>query len=148
MLRYILKHAKLFYFLTGAYTMRTILLLLLLTISIPVWADRVAEIRQLEKALARIQQESQSAYQQFLMIQELRRNEMSEAPVTAQPNPPSKSIPIPKYEELIQLKQEKQDRIEKYTVDLDRLHARYRELEDEKQAIFEQINSLEQKTEE
>lgn len=128
--------------------MQTILLVLLLAMPIPVWADKGAEIRQLEETLSRIQQESQSTYQQFLMIQELRRNEISEAPVTAQPNPPSKSIPIPKYEELIQLQQEKQERIGKYTADLDRLYARYRELEDEKQAIFEQINSLQQNTEE
>ena len=148
MSRYMLEGTRLFYFFIGTYTMQTILLLLLLAMSIPVWADKGAEIRQLEQTLARIQQESQSTYQQFLMIQELRRNEMSEAPVTAQPNPPSKSIPIPKYEELIQLQQEKQERIGKYTADLDRLYARYRELEDEKQAIFEQINSLEQKTEE
>lgn len=149
MLRYILEHAKLFSFLIGAYTMRTILLLLLLTISIPVWADRVAEIRQLEKALARIQQESQSAYQQFLMIQELRRNEMAEVPmITAQPVSPDKSVPIPKYEDFVQQRQEKQERIKQYAVELDLLYNRFRELEDKKHAILEQINALEQKSEE
>jgi len=129
--------------------MRIVLLFLILAISIPVWAETNAQIRQLEKTLARIQQESQSTYQQFLMIQELRRNEMLEAPLATQlPNPPSKSIPIPKYEEFVQQIQEKQDRIKKYTDDLDRLKRRYDELENEKQVIFEQINLLEQKPEE
>ena len=84
------------------------------------------------------------------MIQEMRRNEMAEVPQTLrQPNIPlSQSIPIPNYEDLIQLKEEKQDRIDKYTTDLDRLYARYRELEDEKQTIFEQIRSLEKKPKE
>ncbi len=126
--------------------MRTVLLLLLLALSTPVWADTATQIQQLEKTLARIQQESQSTYQQFLMIQELRRNEVDALlPITIPPSPASKSIPIPKYEELIQEKQEKADRIKKYTDDLDRLKARYTELEDERRAISEQINLLEQK---
>lgn len=129
--------------------MRTVLLLLLLALSTPVWADAVQQIRQLEKTLARIQQESQSTYQQFLMIQELRRNEVdAPLPITIPPSPASKSIPIPKYEELIQEKQEKADRIKKYTDDLDRLKARYTELENERKEIFDQINSLENKAEE
>lgn len=128
--------------------MRTVLLFLLLAVSIPVCADTTAQIRQLEKTLVRIQQESQSTYQQFLMIQELRRNEISEAPLITLPATPEKSIPIPKYEEFVQQRQEKQDRIRKYTVDLDRLYTRYKELEDEKQAILEQIKHLEQKPEE
>ena len=81
-------------------------------------ADAAAQIRQLEKTLARIQQESQSTYQQFLMIQELRRNEIdAPLPITIPPSPASKSIPIPGYEELIQEKQEKADRIKKYAED-------------------------------
>lgn len=129
--------------------MRTVLLLLLLALSSPVWADAAAQIRQLEKTLARIQQESQSTYQQFLMIQELRRNEIdAPLPITIPPSPASKSIPIPKYEELIQEKQEKADRIQKYTDDLDRLKTRYTELENEKKEILDQINSLENKAEE
>lgn len=131
--------------------MQFILLLLFFVFTDAIWAntealDQEAQVRELEKTLTRIQQESQSTYQQFLMIQELRRNEMAEVPqAVILPNSPSQSIPIPNYEDLIQLKQEKQERIDKYTTDLDHLYARYRELEDEKQAIFEQIRSLAKK---
>ena len=129
--------------------MRSVLLFLFLALSTPAWADTAAEISQLEKTLTRIQQESQSTYQQFLMIQELRRNEIdAPLPITIPPSLSSNSIPIPKYEELVKEKQEKEDRIKKYTADLDRLKARYTELEDERQAISEQINSLGQKAEE
>ncbi|PXX17787.1 hypothetical protein C8R27_10224 [Nitrosomonas ureae] len=136
------------------HAMQFILLLLFFVFANVIWAntealDQEAQIRELEKTLTRIQQESQSTYQQFLMIQELRRNEMAEVPQAVRlPNSPSQSIPIPNYEDLIQLKQEKQERIDKYTTDLDHLYARYRELEDEKQAIFEQIRSLAKKPEE
>ena len=129
--------------------MRTVFLLLLLALSTPVGADAAAQIRQLEKTLARIQQESQSTYQQFLMIQELRRNEIdAPLPITIPPSLSSNSIPIPKYEELVKEKQEKEERIKKYTDDLDRLKARYTELENERKEIFDQINSLENKAEE
>lgn len=133
------------------HAMQFILLLLFFVFANVIWAntealDQEAQIRELEKTLTLIQQESQSTYQQFLMIQELRRNEMAEVPQAVRlPNSPSQSIPIPNYEDLIQLKQEKQERIDKYTTDLDHLYARYRELEDEKQAIFEQIRSLAKK---
>ncbi|MBX9636477.1 hypothetical protein [Nitrosomonas sp.] len=129
--------------------MRSVLLFLLLSLSTPAWADTAAEISQLEKTLTRIQQESQSTYQQFLMIQELRRNEIdAPLPITIPPSLSSNSIPIPKYEELVKEKQEKEERIKKYTDDLDRLKARYTELENEKKEIFDRINSLENKAEE
>ncbi|MBS0423292.1 MAG: hypothetical protein JSR71_02435 [Proteobacteria bacterium] len=126
--------------------MRTVLFLLLLASPLAIQAESTPQARQLEKALARLQQESQSVQQQFMMIQELRRNEMSEpSMVVPQPSTPGQSIPIPNYNDLMQLKQEKERRIEKYTADLNRLYARYTELENEKQTILEQINSLEQK---
>lgn len=126
--------------------MRTVLLLLLLALPLTIQADSAAQVRQLEKALARLQQESQSIQQQFIMIQELRRNEMSEPTMTVpQPKIPGQSIPIPNYNDLMQSKQEREQRIEKYTADLNRLYARFSELENEKQTILEQINSLEQK---
>ena len=135
--------------------MRTILFLLALTFSFAIWADEnkgtdtEKQMRQLEKALARIQQESQSTQQQFMMIQELRRNDMAEPPMNVPlPSTPGQSIPVPNYNNLMQQKQERDQRIEKYTTDLNRLYARFTELENEKQVILEQIRSLEQKTEE
>lgn len=135
--------------------MRTILFLLALTFSLAVWADEnkgtdtEKQMRQLEKALARIQQESQSTQQQFMMIQELRRNDMAEPPMNIPlPSTPGQSIPVPNYNNLMQQKQERDQRIEKYTADLNQLYTRFTELENEKQVILEQIRSLEQKTEE
>lgn len=132
-------------------TMRYIILLLSLIGSITVLAQseavetKDAEIRQLEKTMARVSQESQATYQQFLMTQELRRNEMMLSPDNIPLNLTGKSIPIPNYEDLQRRRQEKNDRMEKYTADLDRLYTRYKELESEREALFEKIKSLEQR---
>ena len=129
--------------------MRTVLFLLFMALPFTIQADSAAQVRQLEKTLARLQQESQSIQQQFMMIQELRRNEMSQPTMTVPlPSTPGQSIPIPNYNDLMKLKQEREQRIEKYTADLNRLYVRYDELENEKQTILEKINSLEQKVKE
>lgn len=129
--------------------MRTVLFLSLLVLPLITQADSATQVRQLEKALARLQQESQSIQQQFMMIQELRRNAMSEPSMTVPlPSTPGQSIPIPNYNDLMQSKREREQRIEKYTADLNSLYARHNELENEKQKTLEQINSLEQKVKE
>ncbi|MEK7302490.1 MAG: hypothetical protein AAB073_05010 [Pseudomonadota bacterium] len=125
--------------------MRYLISLLLLALAMTVSAETDTEIRQLEKTMARVLQESQLTYQQFLMTQELRRNEMLEAPVLIPPSLSGKSVPIPNYEDMNRLRQEKDERIEKYTADLDRLYTRYKALENEREMLFEQIKRLEQK---
>lgn len=131
--------------------MHYLTLLLLLCVSIayaePETADtdKAAMIQQLEKTLSRVTQESQSTYQQFLMIQELRRNEMMESPENIPLDYTGKSIPIPNYQDLMRRRLEKKERIDQYTADLDRLYARYKSLESEKETLFEKIRALEQK---
>ena len=131
--------------------MHYLTLLLLLCVSIayaePETAetDKAAMIQQLEKTLSRVTQESQSTYQQFLMIQELRRNEMMESPENIPLDYTGKSIPIPNYQDLMRRRLEKKERIDQYTADLDRLYARYKSLESEKETLFEKIRTMEQK---
>ena len=131
--------------------MRIILLLLLLIMAHPAFADveKTAEqeqLQQLETALDRVHQESQSVYQQFLMVQELRRNDASEPSMNVPlPSTPGQSIPIPNYNDLMQRQQARQARVNQYSADLDRLYARYQELENEKQQILEQMSLLKNK---
>ena len=132
--------------------MRYLILLLLFPVSMTVLAAseavdaKNAEIRQLETTMARVSQEAQSTYQQFLMTQELRRNEMQVSPDTIPLNLTGKSIPIPSYEDLLRRRAERDERMEKYNADLTRLYTRYKELESEREALFGKIKSLEQKT--
>ena len=117
----------------------------------PAFADveKTAEqeqLQQLEIALERVHQESQSVYQQFLMVQELRRNDASEPSMNVPlPSIPGQSIPIPNYNDLMQRQQARQARVNQYSADLDRLYARYQELENEKQQILEQMSLLKNK---
>ena len=104
-----------------------------------------AEILRLEGTMARLSQESQAAYQQFLMTQELRRNELA-TPVDPMPfNSTAKSVPVPNYEDMIQRRKDKDERLNKYNQDLDQLYLRYKSLEMERDEILQKIKALEQK---
>ncbi len=124
-----------------------VLLTLILLMPFASWAENQKQIFQLEKALMRVQQDAQATHQQFLMIQELRRNEIMGSPLASLPGATVQSTPIPKYEEMIQHEQQRKDRVAQYTADLDRLYARFRALEEERESLMEQINQLEQQSE-
>lgn len=94
----------------------------------------------------RVQQEAQAVHQQFLMIQELRRNAIQESPVADLPGATVQSTPIPKYEEMMQRQQDKKERVEKFSAELDRLYIQFNDLNDERQSLMEQIRQLEQQS--
>lgn len=124
--------------------MRLLFLLLLMVLPQFGWSENEQQILQLEKALMRVQQEAQAIHQQFLMIQELRRNEILGSSAADLPNAATQTTPIPKYEEMMRRQQERKDRVEMYTTELDRLYARFSVLNAERQALMEQISALEQ----
>jgi len=121
---------------------RLLIFLLLMTVSALCWSED-GRVMQLEKALIRVQQEAQAVHQQFLMIQELRRHEISGPEVADLPGAAAQTTPIPKYEEMLRRQQNKKERIEKYTVELDRLYSKFSGLNEERQALIEQIELLE-----
>ena len=143
--------------------LKLLFFLFLLQISFSVHADPANEkqIRKLETSLLQIHQNQQDIFQQFQMIQELRRYELKqEEDITSLPqtgaypqmgkNPMiSEFLPginidgsPPSYEEMTKKNQERQKRILQYTSELDRLHAQYQELEHEKQILMEEISEL------
>ena len=149
-------------------TSSAFLLLGLLLISLSAQAQSVIDeqIRQLEADLLQINQNQQNIYQQFQMVQELRRNELQQQeeitsipPMGTYPqtgaSPELGSAKMsdflpevriggspPSYEEMVRKKQERQKRIREYSSDLDRLHIQYQELETEKRILMEQIADL------
>ena len=80
--------------------MKLFVLLVLLVLSHSGWAENEKQISQLERALMRVQQDAQATHQQFLMIQELRRNEVLGSPLAGIPGATTQSTPIPKYENI------------------------------------------------
>jgi len=103
-----------------------------------------AEINRLEAQLNLLQQEQQSVYQQFQMIQELRRAEIeAQFPQVIQNSPDyAMGNPPPNYDDVVRQKAERDYRIKHYTEDLNRLYARYREIEGQRKALLEQLNQL------
>jgi hypothetical protein len=99
-----------------------------------------------------LNQAQQSVYQQFQMVQELRRNETQVNPPQAVLNTsPSdapysmggaNSNPSLSYDENVRLQRERQERIQQYTRDLNDLYSRYSELEEQKRAVLGQLMEL------
>ncbi len=105
-----------------------------------------AEIKRIESQLSLLQQEQQSVYQQFQMIQELRRAELeAQYPQVIQNSPDyAMGNPPPNYDDVVRQKAEREYRIKHYAEDLNRLYARYREIEDQKKVLLERLSQLAQ----
>lgn len=109
-------------------------------------------VAQLETALNQVQQEQQVLYQQFQMMQELRQNEIREsfpqgtqAPSIAQsPYATSGLInnPPQSYDENVRSQRERQERIQQYTRDINRLYSRYNELDEQRRGLIDQLMEL------
>lgn len=100
-------------------------------------------IAQLEMALNHVSQEQQSVYQQFQMLQEMRRNEMQDInPLIMQDMGGVKDAPPMSYDDSIRVQRERKERFQQHTRELDRLYARYSELGEQKKAILDQLREL------
>jgi len=100
-------------------------------------------ITQLEMALNHVSQEQQSVYQQFQMLQELRRNEMQDTnTLVIQDMGGVKDMPPISYDDSIRLQRERKERFQQHSRELDRLYARYAELGEQKKVILEQLREL------
>ena len=97
------------------------------------------QTREVEAALTRNSQERQSLYQQFNMVQELRRNEERQSFAAAN-SPPSS----PLYDDVKREEQTRARRIKDYQADLDQLYARYRELQAQERALVQSLSALAQ----
>lgn len=105
-----------------------------------------SQIQDLEASLLRTTQYQQSIFQQFQMLQEIRRFEVAQDNLTTLSQPPQTggalSSPIVDYDEAIRAKQDRQKKLQQHTFDLEALYQRFQELESEKRMIMEQIDLL------
>jgi hypothetical protein len=103
-----------------------------------------AEIGRLQSQLDQLQHLQQSVYQQFQMIQELRRTEIdAQYPQVIQNSPDyAMANPPPNYEDVVRQRAERDNRIKQYTDDLNRLYAQYRELDNQKRSLVDRLNLL------
>lgn len=105
-----------------------------------------SQIQELEASLLRTTQNQQSIFQQFQMLQEIRRFEVAQDSLMALPQSPQAGAtltpPILDYDAVAQIKQDRLKRLQQFTIDLDTLYQRFQELESEKRMIMEQIDLL------
>jgi uncharacterized protein involved in exopolysaccharide biosynthesis len=101
-----------------------------------------AELRQLDAALNRIQQAQQGVYQQFQMVQELRRAELARPDPFAPQSNVGIAPPPQDYNELQRQREERENRIKERTAELERLYARYQELEEQKRPLLDRMEEL------
>ena len=110
----------------------------------PAWpAENVQQqMRRVETALARIAQEQQAIYQQFNMVQELRRNDERQLlpPLQSYSAPTSP----PNYDDVKRQEEARAQRVRDLQIELDRLYARYRDLEEQKRPLLETLSALAQ----
>lgn len=123
---------------------RGLLLLLLAYAGAASGAESVQQrMRQIDSALGRISAEQQSVYQQFNMVQEVRRNEerqmLAPAPQAYMPS----SSP-PNYDDIRRAEEARVQRLRDMQYELDRLYARYRELEQQKKPLLDALSALAQ----
>ena len=108
----------------------------------PAWSAETPQdqMRRVESALARLTQEQQSVYQQFQMAQELRRSELQIPPLQ------SYNVPAtpPNYDDVKREQQARADRMKDLQLEIDRLYARYRQIEEQKRPLLETLSSLAQ----
>jgi hypothetical protein len=115
--------------------------LALLLLCASVWPAETLDqqARRIEAALGRITQEQQALYQQFQMIQQLRTNEERQLlPI------PTTVPPSPNYEDITRDQYARAQRVRDLQSELDRLYARYRELEEQKRPLLEALSTLAQ----
>jgi hypothetical protein len=99
-------------------------------------------IAQLQTRLNAINQAEQSMYQQFQMLQEMRRNEIAGTFPQVLPGGGLSNLPPINYDETVRLQRERQERLQRYERDLNELYARYAELDEQKKAILDEIVEL------
>jgi hypothetical protein len=125
--------------------MRALLFLFLFYVGIALaQSDVNAEVRDLQSRLATIQQEQQSVYQQFQMLQTLKKEEEAAANPQVIENSPVYSMDNapPNYEDVVRDKAARHDRIQQYGGELNTLFARYQELEQQKQPLVARLREL------
>lgn len=127
--------------------MKSVLLALLLLVSGAAFAEADPRLVQLDAAYNRLQQEQQATYQQFLMAQELLRNEQNDIAAGAARGYGAMAIEAGRavdYDENVRQQREREQRLQRYRADIDQAYVRYLELGNQKRALLEQITQLAQ----
>jgi hypothetical protein len=108
----------------------------------PALRPQDVQIMQLQSRLNAINQAQQSLYQQFQMLQEMRRNEIAGTFPQVMPGSGLNNQPPINYDDMVRQQRERQDRLQRYERDLDDLYARYSDLDAQKKTVLDELVEL------
>ena len=116
-------------------------ILLLLFVNLAASADDQTELQNLYAALGALNQEQQAIFQQFQMLQELRRAN-DRAFYASQLRPPQFTTEVPNYSEVIQAQRDVARRGEELAQQTDQLYTQYSEIGAKKALLQQRIIEL------
>lgn len=117
------------------------LLFLMLQSGVTVAADNGAELQHLYSALNMLNQQQQAIYQQFQMVQELRRGSVPLYGYGA-PMPPQYMGPPPNYDDVVAAQNSAIQRDEDLSQKADQLVDKYNAIEEMKKPLQQKIYSM------
>jgi flagellar biosynthesis chaperone FliJ len=122
--------------------MRALLMMLLVlpTFVLAAGPETNAQIRRLETAITRANEEQQSLHVRFQMMSEIRRSEQQR--LEAMMPRAGVAAPPMNYDDMARLREEDESRARQHSDELDRIYTRFREIEEEKQRLREQLNQV------
>ena len=100
-------------------------------------------MERVERDLEAVLQEQHAVFQQFQMIQALQQSEIQSV-VSGQPPLYVPEGQFPSYEDQRRAKDEQQQRLSKYSSQLEELYARYRDLGEQSSQLVRQMQELAQ----
>ncbi len=107
-------------------------------------AGNEAELQRLQSALSLLNQEQQAVYQQFQMVQELRRASAQGVggPYTTQLGPPRNTGEVPNYTDVVEAQKNQIRRNDDLAQQAEALYVKYSEIEDRKKPLQQRIYDL------
>ena len=113
----------------------------LLALGFTAAADDKAELQSLHAAVSGLNQEQQALFQQFQMLQELRRAN-DRAFYAAQLRPPLSTAEVPNYADVVQAQKDVSRRGEELAQQTDQLYAQFNEIGSKKALLQQRIFEL------
>ena len=122
--------------------MRSVICILaLLALSLAAVADDKAELQNLHAAVSALNQEQQALFQQFQMLQELRRAN-DRAFYAGQLRPPQSTTEVPNYADVVQAQKDVSRRGEELAQQTDQIYAQFSEIGAKKALLQQRILEL------
>ena len=113
----------------------------LLIVSHAAWSQP-DEAKRIRDELALVQQEQQAVFQQFQMVRELRNGLAAPPPAPPPLNVYQSGQSLPSYDDQVAAQKERDQKLADYGKEMERLFARYQELDGRRKELVEELGKL------